>query len=210
MVERRNRGQPLVKVTIFFEGGGEKEVTQSKHREGLSNYCSHVSQKPRRLRIVAGGGREQTFDKFRRAVLNSRNDELIALLVDAENPVTANSPAEHLRACDRWEFPAADNFRVFLMVQMMESWFLADRDALTGFYDGGFQANSLPGSPFNVENIRKEDVDRGLKNATRNTRSKVTYDKIGHGPALLALIDPKKVEAASPHAKKFNDFLKSL
>jgi hypothetical protein len=96
------------------------------------------------------------------------------------------------------------------MVQTMESWFLADRDSLAAFYDGGFLPNSLPGSSKNIEVIRKEDIEPALKKATRKTNSKGEYHKINHGSALLGLIDPAKVGEASPHAASFNKFLRSL
>ncbi len=197
-------------ATIFFEGGGEKGATQSKLREGLSKYCAKLRPSSSRLRIVAGGGREQTFDKFRRAAEGGHDGELAVLLVDSEGPVTANTPAEHLRLNGGWDFTALLNNRVFLMVQTMEAWFLADRDALSAFYDGGFLPNALPGSVTNVEIVRKEDIEPALKNATRKTKTKGEYHKIDHGSALLALIDPLKVGAASPHAASFNQFLRGL
>lgn len=197
-------------VTIFFEGGGDKEATQSKCREGLSKYCAKLKTKASRLKVVAGGGREQTFDKFRRAALESRADEVSVLLVDSEGPVTASTPVEHLHVRDGWNFAALLNYKVFLMVQTMESWFLADRDTLAAFYDGGFLANSLPGSSTNIEIIRKDDVETTLKKATRKTNTKGEYHKINHGAALLALIDPKKVEDTSPHAASFHKFLREL
>jgi len=199
-----------VKVTIFFEGGGDKEATQSKCREGLSKYCAKIKPQGSRLRIVAAGGREQTFDKFKRAALNSRADEVVALLVDSEGPVTANTPAEHLHARDGWDFTGLLTHNVFLMVQTMEAWFLADRGTLATFYDGGFLPNSLPGSDANVETIRKEAIEPALKKATKQTTSKGEYHKINHGAALLGLIDPNKVEDASPHAASFNQFLRGL
>ena len=83
-------------------------------------------------------------------------------------------------------------------------------EALAAFYDGGFLPKSLPGSATNVEIIRKEDIEPALKNATRKTETKGEYHKINHGAALLALIDPAKVEKASPHAASFHQFLRSL
>jgi len=96
------------------------------------------------------------------------------------------------------------------MVQAMEAWFLADRDALANFYDGGFLANSLPGSPTNVEAILKDDLEPRLKHASKPTKTKGEYQKVKHGFALLALIDPTKVGNASPHARRFNEFLSGL
>lgn len=198
-----------MKVTIFFEGGGDKEATQSKCREGLSRYCAKI--KPSiRLRIVAAGGREQTFDKFKRAASNSSAGEIVVLLVDSEGPVTAKTPAEHLRACGGWDFTGLSSHKIFLMVQSMEAWFLADRAALEVFYDGGFLRKSLPGSDTKIEAIRKEDIEPALKNATKGTTTKGEYHKINHGTVLLGLIDPKKVGDASPHAACFNDFLRGL
>ena len=92
----------------------------------------------------------------------------------------------------------------------MEAWFLADRETLATFYDGGFLPKSLPGSATNVEIIRKEDIEPALKNATRKTATKGEYHKINHGAALLAQIDPAKVEKASPHAASFHQFLRGL
>lgn len=197
-------------VTIFFEGGGEHESTQTKCREGLRKYCDRLRPPNRRVKIVAGGSREQTFDKFKIAAHNTRADEIVALLVDSEGEVAASSCDEHLRASDGWDFTELRNHRVFLMVQAMEAWFLADREALATFYDGGFLRNSLPGSATNIEIVRKQDLEPALKNATRKTNTKGVYRKIDHGAALLALIDPAKVEKASPHAKQFNDFLRNL
>jgi hypothetical protein len=199
-----------VSVTIFFEGGGDRDATQSRLREGFSKYCAKLRPTRSRLTIVAGGGREQTFDKFRTAALGSRAGEVSVLLVDAEGPVTANTPVEHLRSSDGWEFATLMNCEVFLMVQAMEAWFLADRGALARFYDGGFLPNSLPGSPTNVEVIRKEDIEPALKKATNKTRTKGEYLKVDHGSPLLALIDPVKVGNASPHAADFNKFLRDL
>ena len=194
-------------VTIFFEGGGDKEATQSRCREGLSKYFAKLRPPGSRLKIVAGGGRQQTFNKYKIAVLNCRVGESLALLVDSEKPVTTKSAAEHLRTCDGWDFTGLLNHGVFLMVQTMEAWFLADRETLAVFYNGGFLPHSLPGTAANIETIRKEDIEPALKKATRNTRTKGEYHKIEHGTALLALIDPAKVEKASPHAASFHQFL---
>jgi hypothetical protein len=199
-----------VSATIFFEGGGSTESTQSKCREGLSQYCAKLRPHESRLKIVAAGGRERAFDKFRIAALNSREGEVSVLLVDSESPVTATTPIEHLHARDGWNFTGLLNHRVFLMVQAMEAWFLADRAALAAFYDGGFLANSLPGSPTNIEAVPKNDLEPKLIHATRPAKTKDEYHKTKHGFELLGKIDPAKVGDASPHAKQFNEFLRGL
>ena len=85
------------------------------------------------------------------------------------------------------------------MVQVMESWFLADKDALSKYYGQGFLSNSIPGQP-NIELIPKQRVFDALEHATRPTQKR-EYDKTRHGFDLLELIDPALVGAASTHAR---------
>ena len=153
---------------------------------------------------------QQTFNRFSTAVRSCQAEDVCVLLVDAEAPVTSGSAIQHLHSRDGWDLPTLDRHRVFLMVQAMEAWFLADREALAEFYDGGFLANSLPGSPTNIEAILKDDLEPALKHASKPTNTKREYHKVKHGFALLALIDPAKVGNASPHARRLNEFLSSL
>ncbi|MGA2890455.1 MAG: DUF4276 family protein [Terracidiphilus sp.] len=197
-------------VQIFVEGGGDARTTLTKCREGFSTYCSKLAPANHRPSIVACGGRQQAFDRFKTAVQTSRGNEICVLLVDAEDRVAAATPVEHLRSRDRWDFPALQNHRVFLMVQAMEAWFFADRKVLAEFYDGGFLANSLPGSPTNIEVVLKDDLEPKLKHASSPTKTKGEYHKTKHGFELLGKIDPVKIEDASPHAKQFNEFLRGL
>ena len=89
----------------------------------------------------------------------------------------------------------------------MESWFLADRRTLKTFYGPRFHENSVPSNP-RVEQIAKADVLNGLARATRNT-SKGPYDKGPTSFAILAEVDPSKVEGSAPHAKRFLDILRA-
>jgi Domain of unknown function (DUF4276) len=199
-----------VSVKIYVEGGGDDEDTITRCRQGFATYCVKAAPGRNRPRIVPCGGRNQTFDKFKAAVGSSKAGDLCVLLVDSEGVVGASSPTAYLSSRDKWDFSRLQIHHVFLMVQAMEAWFLADREALAAYYDGGFLPNSLPGNATNVEAIRKDDLEPALKNATRKTKTKGEYHKINHGTALLALIDPKKVEDASPHAASFHKFLREL
>lgn len=89
------------------------------------------------------------------------------------------------------------------MVQVMESWFLADRDKLAQHFGEGFNAKALPGSATDVESIPKLRVEEGLHNATRLSRKKAyRLDKPGHGRELLLRIDARKVRKASPECNR--------
>ena len=94
------------------------------------------------------------------------------------------------------------------MVEVMESWFLADQDTLNEFYGQGYRQNALP-QDTQIERIPKDDVLDGLDGAARNT-SKRGYDKGAHSFEILAKLDPEKVMDVSPYAKRFIETLFKL
>lgn len=95
------------------------------------------------------------------------------------------------------------------MVQAMEAWFHADKEALAEYYRQGFRAAAL-GQRRDIENIPKADLYAGLENATKDCQ-KGAYSKGGHSFEILALIDPAKVTASSPgHAGRLLDALDRL
>ena len=86
------------------------------------------------------------------------------------------------------------------MVQVMESWFLADVDALESFYGRNFRRRVLPASP-NIEQVAKRNVLDSLAMATRDT-TKGPYAKGAPSFDILANLNPAKVRGASPHADR--------
>ena len=207
MAKGRNRGEPLVSVRVYVEGGGDsrRNDTATACRRGFRELFEKLGLPARRLSVIASGGRRQTYRDFCKAVRQQTGD-LIILLVDSEGPVVAPGAWAHLHARDGWQPPAdTTEDQAHLMVQCMEAWFLADREALTHFYGAEFLAGSLPGQP-NVEQIPKPDLVPRLEHASEHT-SKGPYHKTQHGFALLALIDPQKVRQASLHASRLFDVL---
>ena len=161
--------------------------------------------------VVASGSRQDAFNDFCAALRSPEKYDFIVLLVDSERPVAARSgPWAHLKKTpDNWDQPSgAMDDQVHLMVQCMEVWFLADKDTLTTYYGNGFNQNALPARQ-DIEKIPKDDVLNGLKNATRSCVPKGEYGKGRHAFDILAQIDPIKVIAASPHAKRLVDTLKA-
>jgi len=181
-----------VSVKVYVEGGGEGAATRPKCREAFAEYFRRITPEGRYPRVVVCGSRDQAFSRFETAVRNLALGERFVLLVDSEAPVVDRDPVAHLRKRDHWNFPPLGVHRVFLMVQAMEAWFLADREALGEFYGNGFSAQNLPGSPTNIEAIPKDDLERSLKRASKSCRTKGEYHKVRHGFALLALISPAK------------------
>ena len=160
-------------------------------------------------RIVRGGPRNRTFNLFATAIVNPLPAQVPLLLVDSEGPVQAgHSVWEHLQARDQWNQPSgADEDQAFLMVQLMETWFLADRDALKKHFSTQFRENVLKQWP-QLEDVPKETVLNTLRKATTNCSNPYAKGKVSF--QLLEKIDPALVETACPHAKALLDRLRNL
>ena len=198
-----------MRIKVFVEGGGETNLLRRKCRQGFSKFFSKTGLEGRMPSIVASGSRRNAFDDFCAALRSPGKYDFIVLLVDSEEPVVAgSSPWQHLKARDSWNQPSdATDDQVHLMVQCMEAWFLADKNSLAAYYGNNFKQNALPARQ-DIENIAKNDILNGLKNATRSRVPKGEYGKGQHSFDILAQIDPAKVIAASPHAKRLVETLK--
>jgi hypothetical protein len=197
-----------VKVVVYVEGGGDKRKILDDCRRGFGQLFEKVVPTLHRPKVIPCGGRGSAFHDFQRGVSQGREGFLI-LLVDSEGPVSANLTSwGHLSAREDNQLhqpPGTTDEQAHLMVQCMESWFLADVRTLSEYYGQGFLINSFPGRP-NIEEIPKRDVEQALDHATRLTQKGV-YHKTRHGFELLANIDPAKVRAASGHAQRLFEVL---
>ena len=131
------------------------------------------------------------------------------LLVDSEEGVApSDGPWAHVLKRDGWTRPdtAADDSLHF-MVQCMEAWFVADKDALRVYFGHEFNLRRLPGRR-EVEAIAKADLYAALHNATRQC-AKGRYAKGRDSFRILATVDPETVAEASPHAKRLLDMLRA-
>lgn len=207
MDERRDRGEPVVRVKLYVEGGGDAKSQKSRLRQGFRQFLEQAGLQGKMPGIVACGPRDTAYDRFGLAHVHS--DTIAILVVDSEGPVTASQPWKHLKNRDGWHRPpGAQEDQCHLMVQVMEAWFLADRKALSAYYGKGFRAGALPKRK-DIENVLKADIFRGLKQATRNT-TKGPYDKGSHGFAIIGKLSPDKVQKSSPYAKRLVDTLSAL
>ena len=192
-------------VKLFVEGGGDNKKTLIACAQGFVRLVGKTAQmKPR---VVACGSRENALDAFRAEL--SRSGAAL-LLVDSEAPVAPQNvgrPWAHLAERDKWQKPqGASDDDAHLMAQCMESWFVADPDALADHFGQGFKPAKLPQNP-KVEEVAKKDVMSGLRAAVKNTRNG-EYHKTRDGFALIGKIDPLRVADCAPHAKRFFDILR--
>ena len=200
-------------VFVYVEGGNSHLVQEV--RQAFTKFFAETELgEAKRPRVSVCGSRNDAYRDFCIAISQNKN---ALLLVDSEAPISSSNepqsdnspfkPWEHLKKQDKWDKPnGAKDDDCHLMVQIMESWFLADWEAVSKFFGQGFKANAKPAQP--IEKIHKSDVKAAISKATRDCKTKEKYDddtKGKHSFKLLGLISADKVLEASPWAKRFID-----
>jgi hypothetical protein len=192
----------VTEIRIYYEG-------DRLLKPGFHSFFTTLRERAREKRcnfhlIAAKGAPGRDF----RIAIRTHPHAWNILLKDSEGP---DSGALSASFCEHNQWDKSHAESIFWMVEMMESWFHADKDALERFYSLGFRRNALKANP-KVEQISKKDLKDGLSAATKGTLKGDYYDhKTSHGPALLASIKPELVQAAAPHCKKlFQDVLRRL
>ena len=198
-------------VTIYLEGGGDGRDTMVALRRGMDAFLGPIKQQARAKslawKLVPCGSRQQTFKRFRNAVTGTPPDQLVVLLVDAEAAVGNNTPRAHLQRCDKWNLAFADDDMVHLMVQVMETWIVADPETLAKYYGSHFRANAFPpAATANPETIPKSRIMSSLHAATQRT-PKGVYHKIRHASEILQRLDQPRVRQRCPACDRLFDTL---
>lgn len=193
----------MKQIRIYVEGGGNKD-SKGNLRTAFDQFFAtlHEKAKARRIEIlvIPSGSRTDTLTSFRLSV-RDRPGVLHLLLVDSERPV-AGTPRQHLTqpGHDAWDLSTITDEQCHLMVEAMESWFLANPEALAAVFGKGFATNALPRTR-NVEQVPKSTVMSSLAKAARNTSAK-EYHKNRHSHLILRRIDSAKVRERAPHCEK--------
>lgn len=192
----------MTRIRVYFEGS-------PKLRAGFHAFFSELRATanaiPCSISFIAGGGRNDAIHDFRLAA-QSHRDAWNILLIDSEEPFREGMATD---LCHANRIGPAHAGSVFWMVQVMETWFLADPSALSAYYGDGFKVKHL-GAHQNVERIPKADVIAKLKQAAKDT-AKGEYHKTAHAPDLLSRIDSSRVRSASINcARLFEAILKAL
>lgn len=190
-----------MRVRVYVEGGGDSGSTKAACREGFRRLVQKLGNLAQNPTVIASGGRLKAFQNFCDSLERSV-DEIILLLVDAERPVRAGVWTHLGEEPDNWRKPeVATEDHAHLMVQSMEAWFIADKEALARYYGRKFRMNSLP-RHLDIEHIPKDDLVPALERASGGTK-KGKYHKTRHGYEILALVSPTEIRQRCPHAERF-------
>lgn len=196
-------------LSVYMEGGGNNnKALRIACQNALKVFLSKAGFSPAaRLHIIPCGSGSQACGNFGKHVRSASNGHSAFLLVDSEEPLSLDlaSPWAFLcsRTKERLQKPdGSSDEQCHLMVQMTESWFLADRQALSDYFGAGFMIKHLPGTESNVESLPKERIEEGLKKATEPSKRGI-YRKGNYSFELLEKIDPAKVMHSSPWAERF-------
>lgn len=178
--------------TIYLEGGGDSKELHILCRKGFRKLLENCGFKGYMPHLVACGGRDSAFKDFKIAHANKSNFDYVAMLIDSEDPLKDSDTWEHLKIRDGWDKPLdSEDDQVLFMTTCMETWIVADRDALTKHYGSKLQKSALP-PLVNLESRYRHDIQNDLSHATRNCSN--AYEKGKRSFHVLEKLSPDELE----------------
>jgi len=197
-----------VSARIYIEGAGDSKELHARCREGfrkLFEKCGFVLRMPK---LIASGGRGEAFEDFKTAHAQGSPADYIALLIDSETPLeTLDAAWDHLTAHDHWPRPSsAGDDQVLFMTTCMETWIVADHEALAGHYRHMLQRSALP-SLVDLERRPRDEVQDCLARAT--SRCSNAYLKGRRSFAVLGTLDPEVLGTHLPSFSRVRRILAS-
>lgn len=193
-------------IRVYVEGGarGSNKDSTTALRKGFNAFFKDIIERTRskgiRWQLTLCNDTAETCRFFNRA-LRDYPERFNVLLVDADSAVEEKITShQHIQNQHRCDLRDAAEEQCHLMVQVMESWFIADIESLKNFYGkNDFNANAIPKTA-DVEKIGKDTIMQALKTATRKTQ-KGEYQKIKHAAELLERINSREVRKAAKHCE---------
>lgn len=194
-----------MKLVVFVEGtAGDPGALRKAFRQFLERLGFPGSA----IQIVAAGDGPAAHKAYEKFVSRSEDDRIVFLLIDSEQHKERDLPNwEFLSRTRKLRKPKAAGVNSLgLMVQCMETWFLADRDAAIGYFRLGKGGDPLPrhAHPELVPKVRILDSFDKASHQSRRRR----YQKGADALALLGLVDPNIVAERCPHAERFFNALR--
>lgn len=176
------------------------------------------------FRVVMGESNKQTAEDWKLQQSKKNPNDIVLLLIDSEGPVpTPHPPNSVPSGCSSFlKLSDLATNDVYFMVQLMESWYLTNVQALADIYGRNFQANQLPQIPTHpsppqpgqhLESISKQIILDGLNRATQNTHKGAylrTNAKTSVAPKMLEKMNLRDIAIVSWHAQQLLDRLNRL
>ena len=187
----------MVSARLYIEGGGDGKAGKSRCREGfrkLLKKCDFAGQMPS---LTACGSRESAYDRFKSAQEHGPKECYVALLIDSEEPLSnIDETWDHLVRRDRWQKPrGARDDQVLFMTTCMETWIVADYNALRVHFGQGIQLSALPPAD-DLERRPRDEVLAKLMHATRNCLA--PYEKGAKSFVVLGKLNPATLDSCLP------------
>lgn len=185
--------------TIYVEGGGSSAADR-ECRAGFRRLLERCGFQGRLPRMFPSGSRSSAYQDFRDHVTRSDRQEFVGLLVDSETRVAdIDRTWDHLtnRSGDRWSKPrGTTDEQVLFMTTSMETWIVADLEALQKRFGQKLNEDQLP-PLVELESRSRNDVYRRLRRATSNGYSKgrVSFE-------LLGALDPDVLDQHLPSFRR--------
>lgn len=182
---------------LIIEGGSSKGGAQQ--RQGFVDFLRRagVREQPR---IKLAGSRNSAIQTYL-----AHESGTASLLVDSEEPVKDASSVAHLlatRAATREQATRMHVNEVFLMIETMESWLIADIESIKSRHplvDSSDIEKVRARVANNVERIPKAEAERLLSNAFPSGRLDSKAARLG----LVGSLDPDRVRSSSAEAARF-------
>ena len=157
---------------IYIEGGGSSKEGKVRCREGFRKLFEKCGFAGRMPALVACGPRNDAYDDFKTAHSQAfSSGNFIGLLVDSEEPVAdVEQTWQHVSqpTGDNWTRPnGADDEQLLFMTTSMETWMVADRNALTTHFGPRLNRSALPPLQ-NMEQRYRHAVLQALEIASRD------------------------------------------
>lgn len=197
----------MVNVKIFVEGGGDSKKLHVRSREGFRKLITNSGFMGRMPSIVSCGGRKNAYDLFGTFLKSAKRDEFPMLLVDSEDPVTTG-PWDHLKVRDNWDRPVgARDDQAQLMATCMETWMMADPEALREFFGTCLRESALLPAR-DLERRSRQELLEALKHATEDCGRNKRYDKDERSFQILGELNPETLQENLLYFGRFIEALK--
>ncbi len=197
----------MVTKRIYVEGGGSKEG-RIRCREGFRKLLTRAGFSRRIPRLVACGGRESAFKKFKIDHAGASGEDFVALLIDSEEPVSdVEATWQHASKRDGWDRPpGAEDSQVLFMTTCMETWIMADPRTLEKHFGQHLQKSALLPGP-GLEQRNRREILKALERATRNCPA--PYKKGPKSFEVLGKLAPDMLQEYLPSFRRAIRILES-